>query len=302
MHGRWPASAIGQACSEVVEGRCSSKRQAWRRATKKDQPPEQPEDIKEAEIVDDDEAIGDEESKQDAPTYKAILDKIRKQLDPNSSNAAVVESLARDLEKEVGSLEAHAQGMQEQSGKTDTALRVSKDQYLRLTADFENFRKRSAVEKDSLATKAKADVIISMLPLIDNFERASGQIKAETEQEQKIDAAYQGLYKQMVDIFRGMGMEACSGKGSIFDPNFHDAIMREQNDDVPDGTILQEFRRGFKIGDRLLRPAMVQVSYSEGPSSGGDAHAATDEGSVIEPGSGKEAPGAGDVDTSASKK
>ena len=69
----------------------------------------------------------------------------------------------------------------------------------------------------------------------------------------------QGLYKQMVDIFRGMGMEACSGKGTVFDPNFHDAIMREQNEDVPDGTILQEFRRGFKIGDRLLRPAMVQV-------------------------------------------
>ena len=75
----------------------------------------------------------------------------------------------------------------------------------------------------------------------------------------------QGLYKQRVDIFRSMGMEAVSGKGTVFDPNFHDAIMREQNEDVPEGTILQEFRRGFKLGDRLLRPAMVQVRKPSPP-------------------------------------
>ena len=64
----------------------------------------------------------------------------------------------------------------------------------------------------------------------------------------------------MVDTFRNLGVEAIPGVGHPFDPNFHDAIMQEPNDDVPDGTVLAEFRKGFKLGDKLLRAAMVKVS------------------------------------------
>ena len=70
----------------------------------------------------------------------------------------------------------------------------------------------------------------------------------------------------MVEVFRTLGVDAVPGVGQPFDPSFHDAVMREQNDDVPDGTVLQEFRKGFRHGDRLLRPAMVKVrdlSYSQ---------------------------------------
>lgn len=69
----------------------------------------------------------------------------------------------------------------------------------------------------------------------------------------------QGLYKQMVDIFRSFGVEAVPGQGSIFDPNLHEAIMREPDNSLPEGTIIQEFRKGFKIGDKLIRAAMVKV-------------------------------------------
>jgi molecular chaperone GrpE (heat shock protein) len=69
----------------------------------------------------------------------------------------------------------------------------------------------------------------------------------------------QGLYKQMVETFKSLGVEAVPGVGQPFDPNFHDAIAREENDDLPDGTVLKEFRRGFRLGNALLRPAMVQV-------------------------------------------
>ena len=69
----------------------------------------------------------------------------------------------------------------------------------------------------------------------------------------------QGVYKQMVEAFRSLGVEAVPGPGNIFDPEVHEAIMREENDDLPDGTVLQEFRRGFKLGNQLLRAAMVQV-------------------------------------------
>lgn len=69
----------------------------------------------------------------------------------------------------------------------------------------------------------------------------------------------QGLYKQLVETFKGLGVEAVPGVGEPFDPEFHDAIMKEPNDDVPDGTVLQEFRKGFRIGGTLLRPGMVKV-------------------------------------------
>lgn len=81
--------------------------------------------------------------------------------------------------------------------------------------------------------------------------------------EQKVTCcALQGLYKQMVESFRSLGVEATPGVGHPFDPRFHDAIMQEPNDDVPDGTVLAEFRKGFKLGDKLLRAAMVKVSSS----------------------------------------
>ena len=76
---------------------------------------------------------------------------------------------------------------------------------------------------------------------------------------QSFDLLVQGLYKQMVDSFRSLGVEAVPGVGYPFDPNFHEAIVSEENDDVPDGTVLQEFRKGFKCGDRLIRAAMVKV-------------------------------------------
>jgi molecular chaperone GrpE len=73
----------------------------------------------------------------------------------------------------------------------------------------------------------------------------------------------QGLYKQMVDIMKGLGVDTVDTVGAPFDPEFHEAIMREPNDEVPDGTVLLEFRKGFKMGERLLRPAMVKVSFTE---------------------------------------
>jgi hypothetical protein len=85
------------------------------------------------------------------------------------------------------------------------------------------------------------------------------QVKAETEAEQKINNSYQSLYKQMVDIMRGLGIEAVPTTGTPFDPEVHEAIMREPNNEVEDGTVLQEFRKGFRLGSKLLRPAMVKV-------------------------------------------
>ena len=80
-----------------------------------------------------------------------------------------------------------------------------------------------------------------------------------------LHACMQGVYKQMVEAFRSLGVETVSGVGTPFDPEVHEAIMREERDDIPDGTVLKEFRRGFRLGSQLLRAAMVQVALGSNP-------------------------------------
>lgn len=88
------------------------------------------------------------------------------------------------------------------------------------------------------------------------------QVKIETEGEQRVSNNYQGLYKQMVEIMKSLGVEAVPTTGMSFDPAIHEAIMQEESTEVADGTVLMEFRKGFKLGDKLLRPAMVKVAVN----------------------------------------
>ncbi|KVH99443.1 GrpE nucleotide exchange factor [Cynara cardunculus var. scolymus] len=104
--------------------------------------------------------------------------------------------------------------------------------------------------------------------MVDNFERAKQQLKLETEQEKKIDASYQGIYKQFVEIMRSLHVAAVPTVGKAFDPSVHEAIAREESKEFNEGTVIEEFRRGFVLGERLLRPAMVKVSAGPGPAPG----------------------------------
>ena len=94
--------------------------------------------------------------------------------------------------------------------------------------------------------------------------------------------APQGLYKQMVDIMKGLDVDAVDTVGSPFDPELHEAIMREPNDEVPDGTVIMEFRKGFRMGERLLRPAMVKVSFSEAAAEVSSADTDSEPNSIDE--------------------
>ena len=109
----------------------------------------------------------------------------------------------------------------------------------------------------------------ALLPTIDAFDLSRTNIKATTEGEEKIVAGYQGLYGQLVAAFKTQGLEVVETVGSPFDPAVHEAIMREASDTVPEDDVLEEFRKGFKIGDTLIRPAMVKVSM--GPGAGAAA-------------------------------
>lgn len=198
---------------------------------------------------------------------------VEEQLTPmeRAKKAVASETLDKDvLASCLADLESEMAKMQEASAASDGRVKTleaststAKEQFLRLTADFDNYRRRTGEEKAQIADSARSDVVKDLLPLVDAFELARTQVKAETEGEQRINNSYQGLYKQMVELMRTLGVEAVPTVGTPFDPEIHDAIMRQPDAEHPDGTVLKEFRKGFRLGDKLIRPAMVQVSYTE---------------------------------------
>lgn len=133
-------------------------------------------------------------------------------------------------------------------------------QYVRIVADFENFRKRTQKERADLEQQVKCSAIAELLPVVDNFERARSQIKPQTDAEMSIHKSYQSVYKQLVDCLKRIGVSPMRAEGTQFDPNLHEAVMREPTAEHPEGTVLEELMRGYMLGDRVLRHAMVKVA------------------------------------------
>ncbi|MDY6897306.1 MAG: nucleotide exchange factor GrpE [Cyanobacteriota bacterium] len=140
-------------------------------------------------------------------------------------------------------------------------------QYMRIAADFENYRKRTLKEKDDLELQVKRNTITELLPIIDNFERARAQIKPQDDGEMAIHKSYQGVYKQLVDCLKRLGVSPMRPEGQEFDPNEHEAVMREPTDEYPEGTVLEELVRGYFLGERVLRHAMVKVAAQKEDAS-----------------------------------
>ena len=133
-------------------------------------------------------------------------------------------------------------------------------QYARLGADFDNYRKRMLKEKEELDLQVKQRAITELLPVVDNFERARAQIKPQNDGEMGIHKSYQGVYKLLVDCLKRLGVAPMRPEGKEFDPNLHEAVMREPTDEHPEGTVLEELVRGYYLGERVLRHAMVKVA------------------------------------------
>jgi len=135
-----------------------------------------------------------------------------------------------------------------------------KAQYQRLGADFDNFRKRTQKEKGELEDQIKCKTLQELLPVVDNFERARSQIKPQNEGEMTIHKSYQSVYKQLVDCLKRIGVSPMRAEGKEFDPNLHEAVMREATSEYPEGTVMEELMRGYLLNDRVLRHAMVKVA------------------------------------------
>jgi len=133
---------------------------------------------------------------------------------------------------------------------------AERDAHLRVAAEFDNFRKRTIKEKEASYGNGKADAVAKMLPVYDNLERALNQ---PTE-----DAAYKKgvemTMNELVKIFTALGVEIFGNVGDAFDPNLHNAVMHIDSEELGENTIAQVFQKGFKIGEKIVRFAMVQVA------------------------------------------
>lgn len=152
--------------------------------------------------------------------------------------------------------------------ETETLKAQLKDlnnQSIRIAADFDNYRKRTQKEKEELDQQIKCSTLKELLPVVDNFERARSHIKPQTEAEMTIHKSYQSVYKQLVDCLKRIGVSPMRSEGKEFDPNLHEAVMREATDQHPEGTVIEELMRGYMLGERVLRHAMVKVATAPDP-------------------------------------
>jgi molecular chaperone GrpE len=133
------------------------------------------------------------------------------------------------------------------------------DLLLRKTADFDNFRKRTERERQTLADATAADVMSELLPLVDDLERAL-KADAGAEGAEAYRRGVELIHKQLSEVLRKRGVRPIEALGADFDPHFHQAVSYEPAEGHRDGEVIEEFRRGYMIGDRLLRPSMVKVA------------------------------------------
>ncbi len=140
--------------------------------------------------------------------------------------------------------------------KYEAELAEKENRYLRLQADFENFRRRTRQEKEELAAVVTQNLLKDLLPFLDNFERA---LAAGGNDEGGLRAGVEMMYKQLVEALKKEGLEYIETKDKPFDPNFHQAVMRVEDAEKEDGTIVAELQKGYMVKGRVIRPSMVQV-------------------------------------------
>ncbi len=180
-----------------------------------------------AEVNPDAEVIVDENSDNDESTEK----------EDNTSELSELDKLKSDYEK-------------------------LNNQYIRLAADFDNYRKRQAQERESLLKYGAEDTLKKLIEVLDNFDRGEKAI-ADVEDCEKVKESFNLVHKQLNDALSKVGLEVIECEGKEFDPNFHEAVMQTPTSEYPEHTIIAELQKGYKLGDRVLRPSLVNVATAE---------------------------------------
>ncbi|MGF7056365.1 nucleotide exchange factor GrpE [Brassicibacter mesophilus] len=195
-------------------------------------------------------AVEDIKGKQEKKS-DTVGDNITEEINSN------FEANVDDLKDEANNVEYEK--IQNEYENTLKELEEVDNRYLRLQADFNNYRKRVEKEKESTYLYASQELICKLLPVIDNFDRAL-EIKID---ETKLENFYQGVelvYKQFVDILKDSGLEEIDALNQKFDPNYHHAVAQEESDQHAEDTVMEVFLKGYMLKDRVVRPSMVKVA------------------------------------------
>lgn len=155
--------------------------------------------------------------------------------------------------------EESAEVVETKEEQLQKALDEKNEQFLRICAEYDNFRKRSVKEKQDAYVLSKSDVIKELLPVLDNFDRAANNKESNFEDYKKgIDL----IFNQFGEILAKLGVEAYGERGEDFDPNIHNAVMTVEDNELGENQIAAVFSKGYKMGDRIIREAVVQVANS----------------------------------------
>ena len=141
------------------------------------------------------------------------------------------------------------------------AIAELNERIVRLTADFDNFRKRAQREKDEARQFANQGLLEKLLPVLDNFEMALTAVK---DADPSVRDGVQMILDQLLGVLKESGVEPVDAMGQPFDPNLHEALSQEETSEVEEGTVVQQVQRGYKLNDRLVRPARVVVAKAPG--------------------------------------
>ena len=149
--------------------------------------------------------------------------------------------------------------LQEKVDKQEEELKQSEDKYLRLYAEFENFKRRKNKEIETNNVYKSQKVITEILPSLDNLERAL-QVESDNEEIKSLLKGVEMVYEGLLNVLKSEGVELIETENAQFDPNYHHAVMQEEDSEKESGAILDTFQKGYKLKDRVIRPAMVKVN------------------------------------------
>lgn len=180
--------------------------------------------------------------------------------DMDVSNNPFEEKNESDLDSE--NPEKNNSNPDDECEKLRAELADLNNKYIRMAADFDNYRKRQAQERESLLKYGAAETMTKLLTVLDTFERAKESLK-DIDDAKSVKESYEVAFKQLLDTLKKAGLETIDALGAEFDPNLHEAIAQTPTNEHPDNTVISQMQTGYKLGDRVLRPALVNVALNE---------------------------------------
>ena len=190
---------------------------------------------------------------------KNIFDKGNPFVNKDSNKGEETNTMTEEIKEQDNEI------VEETSSETDKLkadYETLNNQYLRLAADFDNYRKRQEQEREALLKYGKQECMKKIIEVVDNFDRAVQAVE-KIEEVDKMKETFHVLNRQLIDSLTKLGLEHIECVGQKFDPNLHEAVMQTPTDEYEEDTIINELQKGYKLGDKVLRPSMVSVAVKQ---------------------------------------